>query len=77
MHRDAHATNAALMARRHAAVPRGVGQAHQAPPPTGMPRVDGVGSSQIVRPEGSESRYGSAGPSRRFGIRRFSCRLES
>jgi 4-aminobutyrate aminotransferase/(S)-3-amino-2-methylpropionate transaminase len=29
MHRDPHATNAALMARRHAAVPRGVGQAHQ------------------------------------------------
>jgi len=28
MHRDPHATNAALMARRHAAVPRGVGQAH-------------------------------------------------
>ena len=28
MHREPHATNAALMARRHAAVPRGVGQAH-------------------------------------------------
>jgi len=29
MNREPHATNAALMARRHAAVPRGVGQAHQ------------------------------------------------
>jgi 4-aminobutyrate aminotransferase / (S)-3-amino-2-methylpropionate transaminase / 5-aminovalerate transaminase len=29
MQREPHATNAALMARRHAAVPRGVGQAHQ------------------------------------------------
>jgi 4-aminobutyrate aminotransferase/(S)-3-amino-2-methylpropionate transaminase len=29
MQRDSHLTNAALMARRHAAVPRGVGQAHQ------------------------------------------------
>jgi 4-aminobutyrate aminotransferase/(S)-3-amino-2-methylpropionate transaminase len=28
MNREPHATNAALMARRHAAVPRGVGQAH-------------------------------------------------
>jgi len=28
MQREPHATNAALMARRHAAVPRGVGQAH-------------------------------------------------
>ncbi len=29
MHREPHVSNAALMARRHAAVPRGVGQAHQ------------------------------------------------
>ena len=29
MRREPHLTNAALMARRHAAVPRGVGQAHQ------------------------------------------------
>jgi 4-aminobutyrate aminotransferase/(S)-3-amino-2-methylpropionate transaminase len=29
MHRDPHLSNAALMARRHAAVPRGVGQSHQ------------------------------------------------
>jgi 4-aminobutyrate aminotransferase/(S)-3-amino-2-methylpropionate transaminase len=29
MHREPQASNAALMARRHAAVPRGVGQAHQ------------------------------------------------
>jgi len=29
MNREPHSTNAGLMARRHAAVPRGVGQAHQ------------------------------------------------
>ena len=57
----------------------GAGKRRQyAPPPTGTRLIDGVGNSHTVWPEGSSMRYGAAdAASIRFGIRRFSCWLES